>query len=92
MTTRFSTYLFGALKNAKQLALQAAIGIALLSAGVLCALAQDGHSHPTAQHQQPTTEQKGQADALLEVVRDSTERLKMCPLPRRRAMPFNSVA
>jgi hypothetical protein len=76
MTIRFSNHLNGALGRAKQIAMQAAIGLALLSAGVLCALAQDGHLHPPAQHQEQTPDQKSQANVLLQIVRDSTERFK----------------
>src|SRR6202023_2034193 len=36
-----------------------------------------GHSHtPTAQHQEMTPAQKSQAGALVQIVRDSTERFK----------------
>ena len=45
--------------------------LALLSASLLCALAQDGHSHV------PTTQQKkGNASALIKIVRENTERFK----------------
>src|ERR1700733_3420309 len=76
MTTRFSTYRYGALSYAKQIAVRATIGTALLSSGVPCALAQDGHFHPPGPHQEQTSEQKSQANALLQIVRESTERFK----------------
>src|SRR4051794_24135096 len=76
MTTRPSIDLYGALAFAKQIALKATIGLALLSAGVLCALAQDGHMHPAAPQQEQTAEQKSQANALVQIVRESTERFK----------------
>jgi hypothetical protein len=60
----------------KQIAIQIVIGLALLCAGVVCALAQNGHSHMPAMQQQQTQEQKNQASALLQIVRDSTERFK----------------
>jgi hypothetical protein len=51
------------------------ISIALLSIGPLRAMAQVGQSHaPTAHHQEQTQEQ--QASALLNIVRESTERFK----------------
>lgn len=62
--------------KARQIAIQSLIGIALLIAGVVCALAQDPHSHNMAQQQEQTAEQKTQASALLKIVRDSTERFK----------------
>jgi hypothetical protein len=51
--------------------------LALLSASLLCALAQDSHSHvPTPQPQQLTSQQRNNASALIKIVRDSTERFK----------------
>jgi hypothetical protein len=48
--------------------------LALLSASLLCAVAQDAHAHmPTTQ---PTSQQKANASALIKIVRDSTERFK----------------
>jgi hypothetical protein len=44
--------------------------LALLSASLLCALAQDGHSH------MPSPQQNGNASALIKIVRESTERFK----------------
>jgi hypothetical protein len=44
--------------------------LALLSASLVCALAQDGHSH------MPTPQQKSNASALIKIVRESTERFK----------------
>jgi hypothetical protein len=44
--------------------------LALLSASLLCAMAQDGHSHT------PALQPKGNASALIKIVRDSTERFK----------------
>jgi len=61
---------------ARQIAVQSLIGIALLIAGVVCALAQDAHSQMPALHQELATEQKSQANALLKTVRDTTERFK----------------
>lgn len=60
----------------KQIAVQSLIGLALLIAGVVCALAQDAHSQMPALHQELATEQKSQASALLKIVRGSTERFK----------------
>jgi hypothetical protein len=53
------------------------IALALTSLGPLCALAQDGHSHE-AEHQQNqmTQEQRNNANALVKIVRQSTERFK----------------
>jgi hypothetical protein len=51
--------------------------LALLSASLLCAVAQDAHAHmPTPQPQQLTSQQKSNASALIKIVRDSTERFK----------------
>jgi hypothetical protein len=63
-------------KKVRQIALQSLISLGLLGAGVLCALAQDGHAHMAAPTEQQTPEQKSQASALLKIVRDSTERFK----------------
>src|SRR5215469_14484302 len=53
------------------------IGLAFLSIGPLSALAQDGHSHSTSpQVQEQTAEQKSQANALISIVRQATERYK----------------
>lgn len=53
------------------------ISIALLSVCPLRALAQDDHSHTmTAQHQEQTPDQKSKANALIKIVRESTERYK----------------
>ncbi len=60
----------------RQIAVQSLIALALLIAGVVCALAQDAHSQMPAMHQELTTEQRNQASALLKIVRDSTERFK----------------
>src|ERR1700730_3314545 len=50
---------------------------ALLTASLLCAVAQDVHAHmPTPQPQQLTSQQKANASALIKIVRDSTERFK----------------
>jgi hypothetical protein len=55
----------------------ATIILVLMSVYPLRALAQDGHSHtPTTQHRELTPEQKSQASALMQIVRDSTERFK----------------
>ncbi|MDT7815541.1 MAG: hypothetical protein QOH35_5736 [Acidobacteriaceae bacterium] len=51
--------------------------LALLSASLLCALAQDGHAHmPTSQQQEPMPQQRRNASALIKIVRESTERFK----------------
>jgi hypothetical protein len=53
------------------------IGLATLGIGHLSALAQDGHSHtPSPQIQEQTAEQKNQASALINIVRQATERYK----------------
>jgi hypothetical protein len=53
------------------------IALIILSALALRALAQDGHSHTQSpQHQASASDQKGQAGALLKIVRESTERFK----------------
>ena len=53
------------------------IALALMSAGPLTALAQDGHSHmPTTQTNELTPDQKSKASALLKKVRDATERFQ----------------
>jgi hypothetical protein len=73
--TTMSTTSFPAfVAKTKQIAIQSLIGLALLIAGVMCALAQDAHSQMPALHQELTTEQKSQASALLKIVRGSTER------------------
>jgi hypothetical protein len=51
------------------------IVLALMGIGPAWALAQAGHSHTSAAQGQ-TADQKGQASALLKIVRDSTERFK----------------
>jgi len=62
--------------KACNIALQSLIYLALLSAGVLCALAQDGHSHTAALQRPQTPEQQSQASALIKIVQDATERFK----------------
>ena len=53
------------------------IALALLSVCPLRAVAQDGHSHTmTPQHQELTPAQKLKANALVKIVRESTERFK----------------
>jgi hypothetical protein len=53
------------------------IGLATLGIGHLNALAQDSHTHtPPQQIQEQTAEQKSQANALINIVRQSTERYK----------------
>lgn len=53
------------------------IALALLSVCPLRAVAQDGHSHTmTSQHQELTPAQKIKANALIKIVRESTERFK----------------
>ena len=46
--------------------------VAILGAGASLAAAQDGHSHMEAMKRSPS----GNAGALLQIVRDSTERFK----------------
>ena len=51
--------------------------LALLSVGPVSALAQDGHSHTqTPQTNELTPDQKSKASALLQQVRDATERFQ----------------
>ncbi|MDQ1471945.1 MAG: hypothetical protein QOJ99_3425 [Bryobacterales bacterium] len=53
------------------------IAIVLISVGPSRALAQDGHSHmPTSQQSEMTREQRNNAGALVQIVRQSTERFK----------------
>ena len=53
------------------------IALALLSVCPLRAVAQDGHSHTmTPQHQELASAQKLKANALVKIVRESTERFK----------------
>jgi hypothetical protein len=75
--TRFHTFF----AKVRQFATQARFcltTLALLSASVLCAVAQVGHSHmeTTTQPQQPTPQQTRSASALIKIVRESTERFK----------------
>ena len=51
------------------------IALIVLSIYPLQAFAQDAHSHMPAQHQ-ATADEKDKANALLKIVRDSTERFK----------------
>lgn len=51
------------------------ISISLLGLGIVCALAQDGHSHVATQPQS-TEQKKADAGALIKIVRQSTERFK----------------
>jgi hypothetical protein len=62
--------------KARHIALQSLIYLALLSAAVVCALAQDGHSHTAALQRPQTPEQQSQASALIKIVQDATERFK----------------
>ena len=72
-TKQFPTFIAKATRIARNFL----IGAGLLSVGVLCALAQAGHSHTMApQQQELTPTQKSQAGALIKIVRDSTERFK----------------
>jgi hypothetical protein len=53
------------------------IALAIVIVGPRCILAQDGHSHTApAQAQEQTAEQKGQANELIKIVRQATERYK----------------
>jgi len=52
-------------------------GLAVMTAGVSRAVAQPEHSHiPATQESQMSREQQTQANALVKIVRDSTERFK----------------
>jgi hypothetical protein len=51
------------------------LGLVLMSVCPLGALAQAGHAHP-ATTQEPTSAQKSRASALIQIVRDSTERFQ----------------
>jgi hypothetical protein len=54
-----------------------AISLVLLSVCSLCALAQDGHQHEmTTQHQGQGNDPSKSANALIKIVRESTERFK----------------
>src|SRR3984957_15497087 len=54
-----------------------AISLVLLSVCSLCALAQDSHQHRmTAQHQGQGNDPSNSANALIKIVRESTERFK----------------
>ena len=54
-----------------------AMTLALISAGSMRVLAQEGHAHtPTQQQTEMTQEQRNSANALVKIVRDSTERFK----------------
>ncbi len=53
------------------------ISFALLSVSTVCALAQDGHMHDmTSQHQGQGSDPRNSANALIKIVRESTERFK----------------
>src|SRR6266481_5255368 len=53
------------------------ISLILMNVSPSCILAQDGHSHkPTAEQQEMTLDEQSNADTLLKVVRESTERFK----------------
>jgi hypothetical protein len=62
--------------KASQVAVQSLIYLALLCAGVVCALAQDGHSQMPGMEHEQTPAQKDRASALIKIVRDATERFK----------------
>lgn len=66
-----------------------------LGFGQLCGLAQDGHSHTSTQQQQEQTfEQKNNANALIKIVRDSTERFKSVSVAQEEgyALQFGCVS
>ena len=71
-TSRFPAYV----TRVRQIAWQSMIGLALLGACVLCAVAQDGHLQASTLQKDQTSEQKSQASALIKIVRESTERFK----------------
>ncbi len=71
-TSRFPAFV----TKVRQIAWQSMIGLALLGACVVCAVAQDGHSQMPALQKDQTAEQKSQASALIKIVRESTERFK----------------
>ena len=52
------------------------VGISLLGLGVVIALAQEGHSHPTATQAQSSEHRGADPGALIKIVRESTERFK----------------
>jgi hypothetical protein len=71
-TSRFPAFV----TKVRRIAWQSIIGLALLGACVLCAVAQDGHTQAPALQKDQTAEQKSQASALIKIVRESTERFK----------------
>ena len=67
------------------------LALVMLGLGPL-ALAQDAHSHMAPPMNDMTREQQNKANALVKIVRDSTERFKESRRQRRRDMSFNSAA
>ena len=71
------------------------IAVVLISVCAFRALAQDGHSHTQiTQHQEQTSDQTGNASALIKIVRDSTERFKDVSVARAEgyALQFGCVS
>jgi hypothetical protein len=73
-TTRFHTF-FAKVRQFAPTSRYCLTTLALLSTSVLCALAQDGHSHIDTTTL-PTPQQSRDASALIKIVRESTERFK----------------
>ena len=71
-TSRFPAFV----TKVRRIAWQSMISLALLSACVIVALAQDGHTQTPALQKNQTAEQNAQASALIKIVRESTERFK----------------
>ena len=74
MTTRIQTLIRRSNTSILLVALPGAL--ALLNVCPSRAWAQDGHSHTTSQEQQMTLDQQSSANALIAIVRQSTERFK----------------
>ena len=73
----------------------AVLALALMSLSPLHVMAQDGHSHPAADHQREMTpEQLSQSAALIKVVREATERFKDVGMARLEgyALQFGCVS
>jgi hypothetical protein len=75
-----TTHFLSLVMKVRQLTIQSLyflIGFALLNIGTFSVVAQDGHSHmPTSQQRELTPEQRSRANALIKIVRESTERFK----------------
>ena len=74
MTTTHATTIS---RKSRRFAAQTVVALGLMSFCPSHAMAQDGHSHTTtAQSGEMTREQQNNANALIKIVRDSTERFK----------------